>query len=103
MTLLLSISFLLTVPPQMIDQRAISDVSPHIGRHWRKLGLKLGFSHGELDNFQYAGHLGGPQEMVQQMLHGWLQREGERATMKDLALALVNSGLGEVAQRLTRD
>ena len=65
----------------MVDSDNMDLVSKHLGRYWKALGRRLGFSGGELDQINSDYNTEGLAEKIRQMLEKWRLKEGRKATL----------------------
>ena len=76
-------------------------VSKHTGKKWRDVGRFLKFSDGELDAFG-SDYRDDMKETIHQMLRQWLKRDGKKATLHNLAVALAKGGKADVALEMKK-
>lgn len=77
----------------------IDVVSRHVGHTWLAVGRALGYTSGQLDQFENLGH-NNIKEVVYQMLLDWLQVNGSAATVGKLSKHLWTAMEREAVQKL---
>lgn len=86
-----------------IEPKHLYQIATHMGNRWRRFGeIILGFSHGELDNFEYGqSEL---KDVVYKMLVHWVDNNGGKFVLSvgRLIAELKQGGLVDVARRVTQ-
>lgn len=77
-------------------------VAEHLGLAWRNIGLKLGYTNGQLDRFYEDNKTNGLKEVIYQMLLDWMQEGADQATLGRLAIILWDSQQKIIVQRLVK-
>eukprot|EP00914_Ancora_sagittata_P012801 GHVO01024682.1.p1 GENE.GHVO01024682.1~~GHVO01024682.1.p1 ORF type:complete len:112 (+),score=12.92 GHVO01024682.1:297-632(+) len=88
------------VQKKLAPDESIKFLSKHVGVKWKELARSLGFGNGELDNIHHDYRADGLREVIFQMLYQWRLREGDAATLKVLANALISVKLGQLCEKL---
>lgn len=81
------------------NREHIDVVSRHVGHTWLAVGRVLGYTSGQLDQFENLGH-NNIKEIVYQMLLDWLQVNGSAATVGKLSKHLWTAKEREAVQKL---
>ncbi|XP_007457060.1 PREDICTED: receptor-interacting serine/threonine-protein kinase 1-like, partial [Lipotes vexillifer] len=72
-----------------LTDKHLDPVRENLGKQWKNLARKLGFSQSQIDEIDHDYERDGLKEKVYQMLQKWLMREGSKgATVGKLAYAL---------------
>ncbi|XP_055964455.1 receptor-interacting serine/threonine-protein kinase 1 [Sorex fumeus] len=72
-----------------LTDRHLDPVRENLGRHWKNLARKLGFTDAQIEEIDHDYERDGLKEKVYQMLQKWVMREGTKgATVGKLARAL---------------
>ncbi|XP_066862941.1 receptor-interacting serine/threonine-protein kinase 1 isoform X2 [Kogia breviceps] len=72
-----------------LTDKHLDPVRENLGKHWKNVARKLGFSQSQIDEIDHDYERDGLKEKVYQMLQKWLMREGSKgATVGKLACAL---------------
>jgi len=73
---------ILSVIKRLINNDDMDKVAQRLGKDWRRFGMKLGFSKGELDALEYDYQRDGLHEIIFNMLLAWQEKEGPDANIK---------------------
>ena len=91
---------LFVVPETPLDADSVELLCKHLGKYWRPLGRKLGFSNGQLDSIYADYHVDGQQEVIHQMLRQWKENRGMAAKTSVIGNALIEIGRPGTASML---
>ncbi len=91
---------LVAVASKVVDSSAMTIVSQNIGKDWQKLGRNLGLSDGQIDILKADHSADGLEETIYQMLREWSSKNGDSASLKVLAQALLQAKRPDVAKKL---
>jgi len=83
-----------------VTKEIISFVSEHIGKNWKVAARALGYSDGQLYQFEENNNLKGIREVVYQILLDWIQNKPEEAKVGVLFSTLWDSSEKDVVQRM---
>ncbi|CAH1779691.1 unnamed protein product [Owenia fusiformis] len=92
----------ITKSQRKITNNDIDICARHTGKYWKKLGRELGYSDGQLDNFEHDNSQS-MYEMIYQMLRDWRSKKSGQATAGLLAKTLNAVQKADVALKIPKD
>ncbi|KAF2885794.1 hypothetical protein ILUMI_20377 [Ignelater luminosus] len=86
-----------------VTKEIISFVSEYIGKNWRIVARKLGYSEGQIDQHYEKNFVIGIREVVYQILLDWIQNKPLEAKVGILCTVLWNAPEKDVVQRMANE